>query len=159
MLSWWLDYCPLGWKTQGWKSCYWLQDGRWPKTKDFHPRWPSSIQVLGSRPHPIPHRWYCYSWLPIKHGLWRYFHLATSWWRANPTPFRCWLRDWGSRVRKNPRIRATITTTSDHHHAIWTMHVPPLGWITESQRWPRPLHLNSSKRSRCFRIDQTRASP
>jgi len=159
MLRWRLDYCPLGWKTQGWKSCYWLQNGRWPKTKDFHPWRPSSFQMLGSCTHPIPSRRYCYSWLPIILRLWRYFHLATSWRRTNSTPLRHWFRNWSSWVRKNPRIRSIITTTSDHNHAIRTMHVPPLGWITEFERRPRPFHLNPSKRGRCFRIDQAWTSP
>lgn len=158
MLSWWLDYCPLGWKTQGWKSCYWLQDGRWPETKNFHFRWPLSFQMLGSCSYSIPLRWYCHSWLPIFLRLWWYFHLATSWWRANPTSLWYWFRNRSSRVRKNPRIRSTITTTSDHHYAIWTMHVPPLGWVIIIKRWPRTFHLNPSKRSRYLRAYQARTS-
>jgi len=158
MHSRWLDHCPLGRKTQGWKSCYRLKDGRWPKTKDLHSWWPSSIQMLGSRSYPIPPRRYCYSWLPIILFLWRYFHLATSWRRTNPTPLRYWFRNRGSRMWKNPRIRSTITTTSDHNHVIRTMHVAPLGRITKFERWPCTIHFNSSKRGWSLRIDQTWAS-
>jgi len=156
MLCRWLDYRSLGWKTQGWKSCYWLQDGRRPKTKDFHPRWPPSLQMLGSRPYPIPPRRYCHPWLPILLCLRWCLHLATSWRWTNPTPFWHRLRDRGSWMWQNSIIRSTITTASYHHHAIWPMHVAPLGRITEFKRWLSSLNLYPSKPSRYLRIDQTR---